>query len=132
MRTLLMISAFVFLSGSSFGQRVDSLAFTKQRMQFDSLKKNRPEFYRRALGLDSVEANRVSEIQDTYKRALYLVVQDSTLTLEACEERIGILMTERNRKLRGQLSPERQRKVIPSTELKVDSLQSELLSPFSQ
>lgn len=111
------ISAFIFLCGESFAQSPsESLALAGQRIPLDSLKKNRPDFYRKSLVLDSARSVQVAGIQDAYKAALRVIVQDSSLTLDARRERMRALMMERNQTLRGILNLEQQQKVIPTTE----------------
>lgn len=103
--SLLIVSIFIMLSGASFAQT-----------GADSLKKMRPEFYRKTLSLDSGKAAQVARIQDEYKAALQVIVQDTSLALEIQRERMGALMLERSRKLRKLLNPAQQQKMIPETE----------------
>lgn len=83
----------------------------------DSLRKIRPEFYRKSIGMDSVKAAQVAAVQDAYKASLQIIERDSSLNDETRRDRVRQLMLERNGKLRDILSTEQQSKVIPSTEL---------------
>jgi len=121
---LTIISALIFLSGSSFGQnRADSLSLAGRHVQLDNLRKIRPEFYRKSVGLDSAKAAGVAKVQDAFKVALYAVERDSSLSQEVKRKQMRSLMLDRNQKLRGILDPREQQQVIPSTELHPEKIQ---------
>jgi|GEM_PF-5950962 len=102
---LLILSAFIFLSDSSFGQTPsDRMALSGQRVLLDSLGKIRPEHYRKTLGLDSAQAAQFAGILDTYETALKVIMQDSGLTVAVRREQVRTLMKERNQELRGILN----------------------------
>src|SRR5690606_35541969 len=116
---LSIVSIFIFLSGKSFAQNgTDSLAFQGQQIQQDSLRKIRPEFYRKTLSLDSGKAAQVAGIQDAYKAAMQVILQDTSLSQQGRRAQMGALVNERNRKLREILNPAQQQKMIPDTRLK--------------
>lgn len=102
---LAIVSAFIVLSGNSFGQvPSDSLARSGQRVQLDSSGAVRPEHYRKALRLDSAEASRFAAVVDTYRAKLQVIMQDSSVALNTRQEQMRTLVKERNQKLRELLS----------------------------
>jgi|SRR5690606_11688986 len=110
---LSIVSIFLLLSGVSFAQSgTDSLALKGQQIQQDSLRKIRPEFYRKTLSLDSGKAAQVAEIQDAYKAAMQVILQDTSLSQQGRRAQMGALVNERNRKLRGVLNPAQQQKMM--------------------
>ncbi|NII83712.1 MULTISPECIES: hypothetical protein [unclassified Pedobacter] len=79
-------------------------------------KREQRNYYRTTLQVDSAKAEQVAQIQETYKKALAVVVADSSLTEGGRRSKIQLLIVEKNRKLRGLLNPSQQQKVIPTTE----------------
>lgn len=86
-----------------------------QSMEIQRQKQQR-NFYRKTLQVDSVKAEHVSQVQDSYKASLKLVMADTSLNEAARRAKIGALMEAKNQKLRALLSPAQQEKIIPSTE----------------
>lgn len=108
---LLVLTSFAF---NTHGQEPrSSTQGTSVELQRQKLERN---YYRKNLGIDSVKALQVSQVQNTYKSALKAVVADTSLNELAKRARIGELMEIKNRKLRSMLSPAQQEKIIPSTE----------------
>jgi hypothetical protein len=108
---MLILTGMVF---NSYGQEQKnqkpeaSIAAQRQKQERN--------FYRKSLGVDSVKAVQVSQVQDAYKAALNVIVSDTSLNEAAKRARISALMEVKNQKLRGLLSPAQQEKIIPTTE----------------
>lgn len=107
----LMLTGMVF---NSYGQE------QKNQKQDASIaaqrQKQERNYYRKSLGVDSVKAAQVAQVQNSYKAALNLIVADTSLNEAARRAKIGALMEVKNQKLKGLLSPAQQEKIIPTTE----------------
>ena len=79
-------------------------------------KRGQVNFYRKSLAVDSAKAEQVAQVQESYKKALGLVVADTALNEEGRRAKIGQLIVEKNRRLRLLLNVSQQQKLIPSTE----------------
>lgn len=107
----------LILAGMSFNSYGQSPSTTKQVTLTDSQRERQERnFYRKTLQVDSVKAMQVSQVQSTYKLALYALNADTSLNEAARRVRIKALMEIKNQKLRNLLSPAQQEKIIPSTE----------------
>jgi hypothetical protein len=84
-------------------------------------KKQQQNFYRRTLGVDSLKAEKVSNIQESYKIELKTLIADTSLNEVAKQAKINVLVEQKNKQLRTLLSPAQQEKIIPSTERKLTS-----------
>jgi len=114
---LTIISAFIFLSDSSFGQSpTDSLASADRRVQLDGPGKREPEQYRKALGLDQAQSVRFAEVLETYRARQEVIMQDSSLAVAVRREQVRALMKERNQELRGILNLRPRPKTVPPGE----------------
>lgn len=78
-------------------------------------KENR-NYYRKALQVDSVKAEKVSQIQAIYKAGINQLMADTSLNDAVKRVRIKSLMDAKNQQLRLLLSPTQQAKIIPTTE----------------
>lgn len=78
--------------------------------------KQQYNYYRKTLQLDSVQADKVARIQDSYKASMHRLDADTTLSPEVRRLQIKQLMDVKNQQLRGLLTPDQQRKLIPVTE----------------
>lgn len=118
---------FLLLAGlafNSYGQKIDS---QKQRQPTEVQKqKLQRNFYRKTLQVDSVKAEQVSRVQDSYKVALKLVIADTSLNEAAKRVKIKALMDNKNQQLRRMLTPAQQEKIIPSTEREVPKSENSL------
>ncbi|TCC97850.1 hypothetical protein [Pedobacter hiemivivus] len=108
---------FLILTGmvfNSYGQE------QKSQKQDASIavqrQKQERNYYRKSLGVDSLKAVQVAQVQNAYKAALNIIVADTSLNEAAKRTRISALMEVKNQKLRGLLSPAQQEKIIPTTE----------------
>ncbi|TKC60289.1 hypothetical protein FBD94_15400 [Pedobacter hiemivivus] len=115
MKKLQIYFLFLLLTGIAFnsygqqgGEKKESVDVQRQKQQRN--------YYRKTLQLDSLKAQQVAEIQDSYKAALKLVVSDTGLNIVAKRARISTLIDSKNLKLQKVLSPEQLDKVIPTTE----------------
>jgi hypothetical protein len=100
------------LTGSCFEaysqQKPDSLKLRQARQQHT--------FYRKALQVDSAKAQRVSQIQDSYKAGMNRLMADTGLNEAGRRAKVKVLMDAKNQQLRLILSPAQQAKIIPTTE----------------
>jgi len=108
----LQLLIFLMLSGFSFKgysqQKPDSLKLRQVRQQHF--------FYRKELQVDSVKAQKVSQIQDNYKAGMHRLMTDTSLNEAGKRAKIKVLMDVKNQQLRLLLSPAQQAKIIPTTE----------------
>ncbi|MCD0487345.1 hypothetical protein LPB86_03835 [Pedobacter sp. MC2016-14] len=103
------IKCIVFLILSySYGYSQDKLS--------KSLKIKQSEFYRSSLQVDSAKADKVGQIQASYKAGMNQAIADTSLNDAAKRARIKALMDAKNQQLRLLLSPAQQAKMIPTTE----------------
>ena len=101
-----MLSGFSFKGYSQ--QKPDSLKLRQVRQQHF--------FYRKELQVDSVKAQKVSQIQDNYKAGMHRLMTDTSLNEAGKRAKIKVLMDVKNQQLRLLLSPAQQDKIIPTTE----------------
>ena len=87
-----------------------------QQKPLASAKDHLRNFYRQTLQLDSVKAEQVAQIQDSYKADMKLAMGDSLLTVEGRRNKFQTLMEQKNQQLRKILSPAQQEKMIPHSE----------------
>lgn len=86
--------------------------------QPDSIKRSRVTYLRNLLKADTAIARKVSDIQDSYKEELKVVLSNGLLNDQQKRKAIDSLMDEKNRRLE-ELLPEAQRNlIIPTTERK--------------
>ncbi|TKC60160.1 hypothetical protein FBD94_14695 [Pedobacter hiemivivus] len=114
---LLFYFSFLILTGMVFNSYGQEQKYPKQDVSITAQrKKQERNYYRKSLGVDSVKAAQVSQVQNAYKAALNIIVADTSLNEAARRTRISALMEVKNQKLRGLLSPAQQEKIIPGTE----------------
>jgi len=102
-----IIATSFTLSGYS-QQKPDSLKLKQSRQQH--------AFYRSSLQVDSVKAQKVAQIQDSYKADMKLLMADTGLNEAGKRAKIKVLMNVKNQQLRLILNPAQQAKIIPTTE----------------
>lgn len=103
---VIMLISITCLAMSSYGQD----------KELQKAKQQQRNFYRQSLQLDSVKAEQVAQIQESYKTSLKLVMADSTLNEAGRRVKVQGLMGEKNQQLRKLLNPAQQEKMIPSSE----------------
>jgi len=104
--TILTLLALTFKGYSQ--QKPDSLKLRQARQQH--------AFYRKTLQVDSIKAQKVSQIQDSYKAGINRLMADTSLNEAAKRIKIKALMDSKNQQLRLLLSPAQQATIIPVTE----------------
>ncbi|TCC99447.1 hypothetical protein [Pedobacter hiemivivus] len=116
MRTRLYFT-FLILIGVTFNNYGQEQKRPKQDASIVAQRqKQEQNYYRKSLGVDSVKATQIAQVQSSYKAALSIIVVDTSLNEAAKRTKIGALMDVKNRKLRGLLNPAQQEKIIPTTE----------------
>ena len=73
-------------------------------------------FVRQRLNVDSVKAEKITQIQDSYKASLKQVFGNPGLTEEQRRRAVDSLIARKNATLSTLLTPDQQAKFIPSTE----------------
>lgn len=114
----LKILLTVFISGlalSGYGQDSD---LKKQKQQLRT-------HYRQTLQVDSAKAERVAQIQESYKTSMKLAMADSSLNDHTRRAKYQALMEEKNIQLRKFLSPAQQEKIIPHAERAVPAVKKD-------
>ncbi|TKC60163.1 hypothetical protein FBD94_14715 [Pedobacter hiemivivus] len=114
---LLFYFSFLILTGMVFNSYGQEQKHPKQEASIAAQRqKQERNYYRKGLGVDSVKAAQVTQVQGSYKAALNIIIADTSLNEAARRARISALMEVKNQKLRGLLSPAQQEKIIPGTE----------------
>jgi hypothetical protein len=88
----------------------------KQQPDAQQQKKLQHGHYRKALGVDSIKAAQVLQVQDSYKAALKALMADTSVNLEGRRAKVKALIEAKNHKLGQLLTPAQQQKLIPTTE----------------
>lgn len=76
------------------------------------------EFYKRQLKGDSVKAQKVQTIMESYKAEMRAVEKDVTLNTEAKRGKFQSLIEDKNQKLEAILNPQELEKFVPPSERK--------------
>jgi len=112
LRIYLQVISIITITGFSLS------GYSQQKQ--DSLKQKRARqqhvFYRQTLQIDSAKAQKVAQIQESYKAGMNQLMTDTSLSDEGRRARIKALMDIKNQQLRLLLSPAQQAKIIPTTE----------------
>jgi len=109
-KIIILLGVIQLTSAIANGQQRD----TTRHKESDHHRMNR--FIRQRLNIDSVKAEQIAVIQDTYKASMKQLMSNGGLTENQKRHAMDSLVNRKNNSLSALLTPEQQAKFIPSTE----------------
>jgi hypothetical protein len=118
MKVFKYLSALVFIAitSNSFAQSKQDSTIKLNDHRGAPITKKQNNYYRKALGVDSITAEKVSIIQDNYKSEMTKLISDKGLARVDRLKKMDLIRSAKNRQLEKILNANQLQRMIPSSE----------------